>query len=151
MNSSRRGRLIMLVLLIVLLQACAAMTRFEPTQPGTTLLVRGTPQSELPRQQKLSSKATRQYEFKATSPSGTTMYGILPLRVNGGSMAMSILFFAPALFIGGFRDVFPYYRFDPDAGVLQYKVKGSEEWRSYDPSIAESERSRKYFESLQSQ
>lgn len=28
-------------------------------------------------------------------------------------MAVSILFFAPGLLIGGFRDVFPHYEVDP--------------------------------------
>lgn len=133
---------VLLVSVIVVLQACSAVTRFEAVKPGTTLEVNGDARTELPREVKLPSKATRQYEFKAMSPTGEVMYGILPLSVNGGKMAMSILFFAPALFVGGFRDVFPYYRFDPDAGVLQYKVKGSDDWRIYDPSKAESERSR---------
>lgn len=145
--ADRRLRVAVIATLFVLLQACSAVTRFESVKPDTVLVVHGDNRNEVPRQLKLASKATRQYEFKATSPTGATMYGILPLSVNGGKMAASILLFAPALFIGGFRDVFPYYRFDPDAGVLHYKVKGNDEWRIYDPSIAESDRAKRHFDS----
>ena len=40
---------------------------------------------------------------------------------TGGTMTMSILFFAPALFIGGFGDVFPYYQADVENNVLRFK------------------------------
>ena len=94
---------------IAALAGCSTVTRLEGTAPGTTLAIRGSDRTELPRTENLSSKATGQYEFLATTPEGKKLYGLLPLKVNGGTMAMSILFFAPALFIGGFRDVFPFY------------------------------------------
>ena len=97
-------------LVILLIQGCAAGTRFESTTPG-----------------------------------GRTLYGILPLKVNGGTMAASILFFAPALFIGGFRDVMPFYQFDPDANELHYRSTEKEEWRLYKPLNAEAERARAFF------
>jgi hypothetical protein len=139
-------RLPILALAIVLIQGCAAVTRFEAASPGTTLKVRGTERMELPREVSLDSKATGQHEFVATAPSGKALYGILPLSVNGGKMAVSILFFAPALFLGGFRDVFPFYQMDPDAGLLRYKSQEREDWRLYQPTAAESSRAKQFFE-----
>ena len=138
-------RTLLLALAVVLVQGCAAVTRFESATPGTTLTVRGHERVELPKELELDSKATGQHEFMATAPSGKTLYGILPLRVNGGKMAVSILFFAPALFIGGFRDVFPFYQMDPDAGLLRYKSGEREDWRLYQPTSAESNRAKLYF------
>jgi hypothetical protein len=141
-------RMPILALAIVLIQGCAAVTRFEAVSPGTTLTVRGGERMDLPREVQLSSKATGQYEFVATTPGGTVLYGILPLSVNGGKMAASILLFAPALFIGGFRDVFPFYQMDPDAGLLRYKSNEREDWRPYRPSAAESDRAKQHFDGV---
>lgn len=141
-----RLRATVTTLAIVLLQGCASVTRFEATTPGTTLSLRGIERMQLPQQAKLESKATGQYEFVATSPGGQALYGILPLSVNGATMAGSILLFAPALFIGGFRDVFGFYQMEPEAGVLRYKAKEGDEWRQYKPTNAESNRAKMYFE-----
>ena len=51
-------RLPMLALAIVLIQGCAAVTRFEAASPGTTLKVRGGERLELPKEVQLDSKAT---------------------------------------------------------------------------------------------
>ncbi len=131
---------------LILLAGCAATTRFESPSEGSRLAVRGYSSDALPRTERLSSKATGQHEFKATSADGDALYGILPLRVSGGKMAGSILFFAPALFIGGFRDVFPYYEIDADAGVVRYRSKDEKNWRIYTPTEAEQARAREWFE-----
>lgn len=141
-------RMPILALAIVLIQGCAAVTRFEAASPGTTLTVRGGERMDLPKEVQLDSKATGQHEFVATAPSGKVLYGILPLSVNGGKMAVSILFFAPALFIGGFRDVFPFYQLDPDAGLLRYKSNEREDWRLYQPTSAESNRAKLHFDGV---
>ena len=140
------ARLPLLALAIFLIQGCANVTRFEAATPGTTLAIRDVGRLELPREVQLGSKATGQHEFMAATPAGHTLYGILPLRVNGGTMAVSILFFAPALFIGGFRDVFPYYQVDPEAGLLRYKADERDDWRLYRPTAAESNRAKVLFD-----
>jgi hypothetical protein len=132
----------------IVLSACSSVTRLEGTVPGTTLAIKGLDRTELPRSEDLASKATGQYEFMARAPDGTTLYGILPLKVSGGKMAGSILFFAPALFIGGFRDVFPFYQFDTDRQVVLYKMKQAEEWRVYTPIGAERARAKASFDAL---
>jgi hypothetical protein len=137
---------VLLVLLVALsLMGCAAVTRFESPSPGSTLEILGRAGSALPRQETLSSKATGQHEFKAATSDGAVMYGILPLRVSGGKMAVSILFFAPGLFLGGFRDVFPHYEIDPVARVIRYRSSSSEEWRVYTPTSAEMQRGEQAF------
>ena len=132
---------------LALLGGCAATTHLEGVQPGTTLALHGVAQMPLPQDRDLASKATGQYEYVATSSTGKSMYGILPLHVSGGKMAGSILFFAPALFIGGFRDVMPFYQFDPDANELRYRSTLHEEWHLYrSPKLdAETERARLFF------
>lgn len=129
-----------------LLAGCSTMSRLEGTEPGTKLAIKDVASSDLPRDEDLASKATGQHIFMATGPDGKKMYGLLPLRVNGGTMAGSILLFAPALFIGGFRDVFPYYQVDPANNVLRYKLKSQDEWRQYQPLEAETRRAKAYFE-----
>lgn len=131
---------------VAVLSACSTMTRLEGATPGTTMALKGGTQTELPRSEDLQSKSTGQYEFMATGPDGKTFYGLLPLKVNGGTMAASILFFAPALFIGGFRDTFPYYQVDTEQNVLRYKVKETDEWRQYRPLDVEISRAKAHFE-----
>ena len=138
------------VTLVMALQGCASTTHFESTKPGTVLTIKEVGAIEMPKDVELKSKATGQHEFMAVSPSGQALYGILPLKVNGGHMALSIVFFAPALAIGGFRDAFPAYQVDADAGVLRVKVNRKDmEWREYRPSSAESARAKAYFDGQQ--
>ena len=138
-------RLLALLLLATLAAGCSKMTRFESPEAGSRLEILGREGDELPRSVKLPSKATGQHEFRATAPGGEELFGILPLRVSGGKMATSIIFFAPALFIGGFRDVFPHYEIDPVEQVIRYRSNASEEWRVYVPNSAEIERAKASF------
>jgi hypothetical protein len=142
---SRRGAALVSAAALLLVSGCSTTSHLAGTAPGTIVTLHGMPQMTLPHDEDLASKATGQYEFEAKAPNGQTLYGILPLHVNGGTMAASILFFAPALFIGGFRDTYPFYEFDPDAGVLRYKTREQDEWRSYKPLQVESERAKGYF------
>ena len=146
-TTTRRSGVLLGAAALALLGGCAATTHLESVKPGTTLALHGVAQMTLPQDRDLGSKATGQYEFVATSPSGQSMYGILPLHVSGGKMAGSILFFAPALFIGGFRDVMPFYQFDPDTNALRYRSTEQEEWHVYtSPKLAaEAERARTFF------
>lgn len=144
----RRARLATTLSAAIALAGCSAMTHMEPASTGTTIALRGTPRTELPRDEKLDSKSTGQYEFMATTPGGQTLYGILPLRVNGATMATSIALFAPALAIGGFRDAYPFYQVDAESGVIRYKNKEADDWHQYKPSAAESSRAKAYFEAL---
>jgi hypothetical protein len=146
MNATiRRAGVLLGASALALLGGCASTTHLEAKKPGTTLALHGVTQMTLPQDRDLASKATGQYEFVATTADGQSMYGILPLHVSGGKMAASILFFAPALFIGGFRDVMPYYQFDPDANELHYRSSDKEEWRLYKPLNAEAERAKAFF------
>ncbi len=139
-------RPLMLIGMLVLIQGCTTATRFEGASAGTKFSLRDFESVELPKEMVLESKATGQYEFMATTPACDALYGILPLRVNGGTMAASIALFAPALFIGGFRDVFAFYQLDPVDGVVRYKNTAEEDWRSYKPKMIEVERAKRYFD-----
>jgi len=131
-----------------ILSGCSTLTQLEGATPGTTMAIRGVARTELPREEDLSAKATGQYEFMATAPDGKKLYGLLPLSVNGGKMTMSILFFAPALFIGGFRDVLPFYQVDVEKQTLRFKRNAGDPWSEYLPLAAERERSKAYFDKV---
>ena len=143
---SRRVRVVSYVAVAAFLGGCASTTHLEAAKPGTTLALHGTGPMYLPQDRYLEAKATGQYEFVATSPSGQAMYGILPLHVSGTKLAASIMFFAPALFIGGFRDVMPFYQFDPDANELRYRSAPTDEWRVFKPLMIESARAKSFFD-----
>jgi hypothetical protein len=134
------------IIALVILQGCSTVAHFDGASTGVVLSLPGNEDIELPKDLKLDSKATGQHLFKARSSSGQTMYGLLPLHINGGSMTGSILLFAPALFIGGFRDAFPFYQLDPDAGLIRFKMKEEDEWRLSKPTTVESERAKTFFD-----
>src|SRR5260370_39264603 len=120
----------------------------EDSTPRPALAIKRMDSTELPSTEDLASKATGQYEFMTTTPDGKKLYGLLPLDVNGGTIVLSILFFAPALFIAGFRDAFPFYQVDPENNVIRYKLKETDEWKQYQPPAAEGNRSKASFEAL---
>ena len=130
------------------LSGCSTVTQLEGITPGTTLAIRGIARTELPRSEDLSSKATGQYEFMATAPDGKKLYGLLPLNVSGGKMAASIIFFAPALLIGGFRDVLPFYQVDVENQVLRFKRNAGDPWLQYQPRGVESDRAKAHFDTV---
>ncbi|MBX3619656.1 MAG: hypothetical protein KF891_06670 [Rhizobacter sp.] len=134
---------------VAMLQGCVTTSQFTAVTPGTTLSIRdASDEKALPRSEGLTSKATGQYEFMAVAPQGDPLYGILPLKVNGGKIVASIMFFAPALFIGGFRDPYAFYEVDPAARALRYRFTESEDWYTYVPTKAESQRAKTYFDAL---
>lgn len=146
---SNATRLVALLTCVAMLQGCISTAQFKTTVPGSTLTIRGaSDKKELPRAEDLGSKATGQYEFMAAAPQGEPLYGILPLKVNGGKIVASIMFFAPALFIGGFRDPYGLYEFDPAAKALRYKFADNDDWHTYIPTTSERDRAKNYFEGL---
>lgn len=130
---------------LVLLQACSSTARFDAVQPGTRLTVGDLAPVELPHTYDLGAKATGQHEFRVETPDGKSMYGILPLKVNGGRMAVSILFFAPALAMGGFRDAYANYKFDVERGEVLFQTGEGRDWRVHRVSEQESIRARARF------
>lgn len=142
--ASVAARVLAVVMITAVVAGCANTTRFHSPPTGGRLELLGGTSDQLPRSEKLRSKTFGQHEFHAVDSNGEELYGILPLSVDGGKIATSILFFAPALF-GGFRDVFEFYRIDPVEKVIRYRKKRDEEWRVYVPTQAEMERARDSF------
>ena len=67
------------------------------------------------------------------------------MKFNGGYLAADILFFAPAMFYN-LREVYPYYEFDVENGVVRYKRNANDPWVSYKPTPAEQDHARNYFQ-----
>ena len=114
------------------LSACTATTTLSTSQPGATLEITKSAQSAVPRTESFNATSFGNYEFRAQRPGSEPFYGYLPLKFNGGYLALDILFFAPATFFN-LREVYPFYDFDLDKRVVRYRHKPSEEWNTYVP------------------
>jgi len=132
------------VVLIGLLAGCAATTTLNASQGGTTIAVKESKQTTAPRTEEFGTTSFGNYEFLAESPGFEPFTGILPLKFNGGYLALDILFFAPAMFFN-LREVYPYYEIDLQARVVKYKSKEDQEWQIYVPREAEVARGREFF------
>ena len=84
------------------------------------------------------------YEVMAEHPTQGSLFGILPLKFNGGYLALDILLFAPAAFFN-LREVYPFYEFDVEKKVVRYRSTEQEGWNAYEPSADEAQRARKLF------
>jgi hypothetical protein len=128
----------------VLLSGCSAMTTMTSAQPETTMTVRGKALGKMPVKVDLRNTSFGNYEFRALRADGKAMYGILPLKFNGGQLAVNILLFAPASFFN-LREVYAQYEFDVDKEVVRYRSTDEEAWAEMKPTAAEAERARKFF------
>ena len=129
---------------LLLLSACSAVTSVSSVQPDTSITIKNGTGTSNPRTEKLSATSFGHYEFKVEQADGKSLYGVLPLKFNGGYLAVDLLVFAPAAFFN-LREVYPYYQFDIDKGVVRYKSKATGPWLEYAPIAAESERAKAYF------
>jgi hypothetical protein len=129
------------VLAISLLSGCAATTTINATQSGASIDVKSSPQASIPRTETYSTTSFGNYEFRAQSAGLDPFYGILPLKFNGGYLALDILFFAPAAFFN-LREVYPFYEFDLEKKHVKFRSKEDEEWTVYVPLEAEASRSK---------
>ena len=107
-----------IAVLVGLVAGCAATTTLNASQGGTTIAVKESNQTTSPRTEKFGTTSFGNYEFLAESPGFEPFTGILPLKFNGGYLALDILFFAPAMFFN-LREVYPYYEFDMQARVVK--------------------------------
>jgi hypothetical protein len=143
-----KSNLVATALALTLLAGCSASTNLQALQPNTQLRIKTNSETAVPRTADFSTTSFGNYEFEAKAAGHEPMYGILPLKFNGGYLAVDILLFAPAAFFN-LREVFPYYEFDPASGVLRYKKTEAESWSSYTPLPAESDRAKAYFAKTQ--
>lgn len=134
------------VCVAAVLSGCSATTSIRSVEPGTMLKVNHNTSIAIEQDTSVSYRTTSfgQYKFKATKEGSEPMYGLMPLKFNGGYLAADILFFAPAMFFN-LREVNSFYEFDVEEGVVRYKQSEDQEWIIYKPTDAESERAKKYF------
>jgi hypothetical protein len=101
-------QLLALPLFAALLSACTATTSLRSSDP--TLAVKINDDAPLVLKSPISKtyKTTSfgQYRFRATQEGMEPMYGLIPLKFNGGYLVADILFFAPAAFYN-LREVYP--------------------------------------------
>ncbi|WP_372880606.1 hypothetical protein [Psychromonas sp.] len=142
----KKSKFISVLSVACILSACSAQTSFQSINEEVELKVnKNEPITIIENtSQTYSTTSFGQYVFKATSDDKEPIYGLIPLKFNGGYLAADIMFFAPAMFFN-LREVYPYYQFDVDAGVVRYKKKEEDSWVTYTPTKAEAERAKKYF------
>src|SRR5260370_182478 len=83
---------------LVVLSGCSAMTTLSAVQPDVSISIQDKSLGKAPAKADLKTTTFGNYEFKAVRDSGPALYGILPLKFNGGYLAANILLFAPASF-----------------------------------------------------
>ena len=125
---------------------CSATTQLSSTQTDANIMIKEGKLTGTPRNETFSTTSFGNYEFKVEQPGGKSLYGVLPLKFNGGYLAADILLFAPAAFFN-LREVYPFYEFDTEKGVVRYKDKAQDAWLEYSPLATESERAKAYFTS----
>jgi hypothetical protein len=101
-------------------------------------------QASVPRTEAHTTTSFGNYEFRAQAAGADPFYGVLPLKFNGGYLALDILFFAPAMFFN-LREVYPQYEFDVEKKVVKFRQKDTDEWSVYTPLAKESDRARQFF------
>jgi hypothetical protein len=128
------------------LAGCTATTSFRATDPELALAINKDAPIALdsPARRTYDTTSFGQFHFQATKPGQEPMYGLVPLKFNGGYLATDILLFAPGMFFN-LREVYPIYEFDVAQGVVRYKKNESDAWMSYKPTTAEAERAKKFF------
>lgn len=131
---------------LLLLGACSATTSLQTSQPDVVLKINkgGAISLNDPFTKSYNTTSFGQFIFEASQDGEQPMYGLMPLKFNGGYLAADILFFAPAMFFN-LREVYPFYEFDTQEGVVRYKKKAADPWHTYTPTSAEIERARSYF------
>ncbi len=139
-------KMILSSVILTLITGCTASMQLDARQDNVLISVKNQDQFTVAPQVERTYKTTSfgQYEFKAEAEGYEPMYGLMPLKFNGGYLVADILFFAPALFFN-LREVFPFYELDLENKVIKYKLKESDEWTSYKPKQVEVERAIYYF------
>lgn len=126
------------------LSACVASTTLHSPQGGAEVAVKKTTATAVPRTEQLTTTSFGNYEFSATSPGLEPLTGILPLKFNGGYLALDILFFAPAMFFN-LREPYAHYEFDLVERVVRYRRTESDAWSVYVPTAGEQARAQRHF------
>lgn len=129
------------LILSAALAACSAMTTLSARQPETKVTIVKSTGTAVPRSESFSTTSFGNYEFVAEAPGQEPFYGILPLKFNGGYLALDILLFTPAMFFN-LREVYSYYEFDLEKKQVLYKQHPNEEWNVFVPLKADEEQGR---------
>lgn len=135
-------KIIFVPVLFMFLAGCSATTTLSVPQPDATLVISKSESFDTPRTETFSTTTFGNYEFRAEAPPHEPFFGLLPLKFNGGYLALDILFFAPATFFN-LREVYRYYEIDVEQRVVRYKRKPEDEWTVYVPLEREEDRAMK--------
>lgn len=142
------NRIFFVILGFLILAGCTATTTLSSVQPASIIDIKDAKKTGNPRSESLSTTSFGNYEFKISNGTEKQFFGILPLKFNGGYLALDILFFAPAAFFN-LREVFPYYEFDLEKSIVRYKEGMNDPWIVYSPTTTEADRAKAHFSAKQ--
>lgn len=129
----------------VVLVGCTATTHLSSVQPDVTIEIEDAEKSGNPRTESFYVTSFGNYRFRVTDKNGREFFGILPLKFNGGYLALDILFFAPLAFFN-LREVYPFYEFDVEKSIVKFKRDQSGAWFGLMmPSTAQASKAQAYF------
>lgn len=131
-------------LVLAFLSGCAATTTLSAVQSEANVDISTSKLTTIPRTESVPATSFGNYEFRAKAGTSQPFFGILPLKFNGGYLALDILFFTPAMFFN-LREAFPFYEFDIEKMVVKYRHKETDEWSVYTPLQAEANRAKEFF------
>lgn len=134
------------IILSSTLMACTSIVTIRSTDGPSLLKINNKSTINIGQKTQQAYPVTSfgKYKFKLTKKGRKPMYGIVPLKFNGGYLALDILFFTPALLFN-LREVYPYYEFDIRERVVKYKKRESDAWMLYKPTETDIEHAKSYF------
>jgi len=133
------------VAMAITLAGCSAMTTIQSAQTDVVLKVKEREYKTYPAGDTFKTTTFGNYDFRAERPGAEPLYGILPLKFNGGYLTLDILFFAPGTFFN-LREVFPFYEIDMIERAVRYRKGADKPWEVYRPTTEESKRAEEYFQ-----
>lgn len=151
-------KLLLAAFATLLLSACSTTAKISSLQNESMVHIKNDSTAKRVKEGKLDEKVAAaaprsesfpvstfgKYEFKAVLPGREPFYGMLPRKFNGGMLALDILFFTPAMLLN-LNGVYPFYEFDIENKTLRYKVKETDKWSTYQPSLSDINRAKDYF------
>ncbi len=152
------AKLLLVAFATLLLSACSTTAKISSLQNASLVHINNGLTAKKVKEGKLDEKVAAaaprsesfpdstfgKYEFKAVLPGREPFYGMLPRKFNGGMLALDILFFTPAMLIN-LNGVYPFYEFDIENKTLRYKVKETDKWSTYQPSLSDINRAKDYY------
>jgi hypothetical protein len=135
----------LMVISIFFVQGCSTYSQFTSVPDQAKIKIGKTKiLGTAPVAGQISRTTFGQYPLKIQKEGYDVLYGVLPLHVSGGMIALDALLFAPAAFFN-VQGSFALYKFDLEKQLIYYKNKEAEDWKEYMISDLDKNRAKAFF------